>query len=197
MFTGFGQSVAILAAIVTYYTMDALMFARYDKQRQQDGTGKAWGYTAAMIALALLLVAQPVLLPKLGLSTDMLWGFALQVLGIATVLIGLTLHVWAREHLQHFYTERVEFQKGHVVVNTGPYAIMRHPTFTSFMLMTVGLLLVNPALTTLFTAMYAIWDFTRAARQEEELLSAKLPGYAEYMARTPRFLPRIRGRGRR
>jgi protein-S-isoprenylcysteine O-methyltransferase Ste14 len=56
----------------------------------------------------------------------------------------------------------------------------------------VGLLLVNPALTTLTVTAYFFWDFPRAARREEALLSGSLPGYTEYMARTPRYLPRIR-----
>jgi protein-S-isoprenylcysteine O-methyltransferase Ste14 len=55
--------------------------------------------------------------------------------------------------------------------------------------MVIGLFLVNPALTTLAMLIYTFWDFTRAARQEEELLSKSLPDYAAYMARTARFLP--------
>jgi protein-S-isoprenylcysteine O-methyltransferase Ste14 len=39
--------------------------------------------------------------------------------------------------------------------------------------------------------LYTIWDFTRAAKQEEELLAKTLPGYTAYADRTPRFLPRI------
>lgn len=35
------------------------------------------------------------------------------------------------------------------------------------------------------------WDFTRAAQQEETLLTLTLPGCIEYAWRTPRFLPRI------
>ena len=192
MFTGITQSVVILAVTATYYIVDAVMFSRYDRQRQQKGTGKAWGYTIATVFVALFLSVQPTLLPVLGISTTEWWGCVLQTFGITLALSGLTLHVWAIEHLQHFYTERVEFQKGHVVVDTGPYAIVRHPTFTSFIIITLGLLLANPALPTLLVFLYTIWDFTRAAKQEEELLGSKLPGYTEYSARTPRFLPRLR-----
>ena len=49
----------------------------------------------------------------------------------------------------------------------------------------------NPALTTLAALLYTIWDFARAAQQEEDLLSRTLPGYAEYAGRTPRFLPHL------
>jgi protein-S-isoprenylcysteine O-methyltransferase Ste14 len=53
------------------------------------------------------------------------------------------------------------------------------------------LFLINPALTTLAVLLYTIWDFRRAAKQEEDLLTQTLPGYAEYANRTPRFLPRL------
>jgi protein-S-isoprenylcysteine O-methyltransferase Ste14 len=70
--------------------------------------------------------------------------------------------------------------------------MMRHPVITSFLGIATGLFLINPALTTLAALMYAIWDFTRAASQEEILLSKTLSGYADYARQTPRFLPRLR-----
>jgi protein-S-isoprenylcysteine O-methyltransferase Ste14 len=54
------------------------------------------------------------------------------------------------------------------------------------------MMLVNPALTTLAMAVYVAIDFTSAARQEEALLSERLPEYAGYMQRTGRFIPRWR-----
>jgi protein-S-isoprenylcysteine O-methyltransferase Ste14 len=56
-----------------------------------------------------------------------------------------------------------------------------------------GLLLVNPALPTLLAVVYAHIDFTLATRREEKLLKEALSGYADYMTRTPRFLPRWPG----
>jgi protein-S-isoprenylcysteine O-methyltransferase Ste14 len=172
MFSGINQSIVIFAVIAAYYVIDTLMFVRYERQRRQKGTGKAWGYTIAMLALAVLLVVQPVVLPILGLRTDQWWGYVIQLVGITSIL-------------------------RHTLVETGPYALLRHPTFTSFFLITTGLLFVNPALTTLLTVLYSAWDFTRAALQEEELLIARLPEYREYMANTPRFFPKFRRRKRK
>ncbi|NLE43371.1 MAG: isoprenylcysteine carboxylmethyltransferase family protein [Chloroflexi bacterium] len=187
---GTGQSIAILAIVGVFYMLDAMMFVRYDRQRRQKGTGKAWGYTCLMLLLASALIVQPILLPQISLSIRSCWGAVLQIGGLVLALSGLSLHMWSRAHLQHFYTERVEYQVGHAVVDTGPYAVVRHPTFTSFMMIAAGVFLVNPALPTLLTAAYAFWDFPRAAKQEEALLSARLPEYADYMARTSRFIPR-------
>ena len=68
---------------------------------------------------------------------------------------------------------------------------MRHPVITSFFGIATGLFLINPSILTLATLLYTVWDFSRAAQQEEELLTKTLPGYADYARRTPRFLPRL------
>jgi len=115
----------------------------------------------------------------------------MQLLGVFLILAALALHIWSRAHLGHYYAERVEVQPGHRVIDTGPYKLVRHPVITSFFGIAAGLFLINPALTTLAALLYTIWDFTRAAQQEEELLTETLPGYAEYALRTPRFLPSL------
>ncbi len=56
--------------------------------------------------------------------------------------------------------------------------------------MAVGLLLVNPAITTLAMVLYVSLDFSSAAREEEALLSEKLPEYAKYMEPTGCFFPK-------
>jgi protein-S-isoprenylcysteine O-methyltransferase Ste14 len=115
----------------------------------------------------------------------------IQLLGILTIITALSLHIWSRVHLQQYYAERVEVQPEHKVIDTGPYKLMRHPVITSFFGIATGLFLINPALTTLAALIYTFWDFTRAAHQEEDLLTKTLPGYADYARRTPRFLPRV------
>ena len=196
MLTGVSQSIAVLAIAVIYYALDFALISKYDRQRRDESSGRSWGYTLMIVAMAAFLVIQPLLLPWLSIRIDAWWAGLLQVIGLLIVVGAQSLHIWARVHLQQFYTERVEFQSHHLVVNTGPYAYVRHPTFTSFFMFVVGLLLINPALPTLLVAAYIFWDFGRAAKQEEALLSAELPGYAGYMARTPRFLPRLGRRSR-
>lgn len=191
MFTGVFQSLVMLFEILAFYTMDFLLIRRYDKQRQASGSGRAWDFTLFIFVMVSALLLQPILLPQLGLSTTANWGLVIQILGIIFLISALVLHAWARIHLQHFYAERVEVQPNHRVIDTGPYTLVRHPVITSFFMMVTGLIMVNPAVTTVLMAIYTFWDFSHAARQEEELLGRELPEYPNYMARTPRFLPRV------
>jgi protein-S-isoprenylcysteine O-methyltransferase Ste14 len=194
MLTGLFQSAVILTTGIVYYAVDFWLIQRHDQLRHEEGSGRSWGYTGLMITTLALLAAQPIALPTLGLRIKKPWGIAIQVLGIATIILAFSLHWWARAHLRQFYVEDVVFQEGHRLIDTGPYHCLRHPTFTSFLMIALGLLLVNPALPTMLATIYAFWDFRRAANQEEALLCEKLDGYADYMKRTGRFLPLVRRR---
>ena len=191
MLLGYPQSIATLLTVVAFYTMDFVLIRRYDQQRQASGSGRSWDFTSFIFTLVAILVLQPLLLPIISFRTDHTWGFFVQLLGIIFILDALALHIWSRMHLRHYYAERVEVQPEHKVIDTGPYALMKHPVITSFFGIASGLFLINPSLTTIAALIYTIWDFTRAAQQEEDLLSKSLPGYADYARRTPRFLPRL------
>ncbi len=186
------QSLIIASIVIAFYVIDVLAFRRYDQQRKAKGRGRAWDFTLLALAACTLLIVRPVLLPWLGWRTEAAWGLILQGAGILLAAASLALNAWGRAHLRQFYAERVEVQPGHQVITTGPYAWVRHPIITSFFGLIIGLFLIDPAATTLLGMIYTFWDFGRAARQEEKLLSETLPEYRDYMARTPRFLPRLR-----
>lgn len=196
MSTGLYQSIALLAIVIAYYTMDGLLIARYDRERQAEGSGRSWSYTLMILALVAFMIAQPIVLPWLGWPVPTVWGAVLQVIGLGLNVGALLLHAWARLHLRKFYAERVEVQPDHLVVDSGPYAYVRHPVFTSFFMHAIGLLLINPSVPTVLIALYTFWDFSHAARQEENLLSQRVPGYTDYMARTARFFPALFRRSR-
>lgn len=190
MFRGMYQSLATLALALGYYSLDVWLMRRFDPARS-EGSSRSWSWTLLAAVLAAIVILQPIFLPAIGFYTDAWWGLAMQLVGMATMAGGLALNGWARVHLQHFFGERVELQEGQHLVETGPYAYVRHPIYTAFFLCIIGLLLVNPALTTLAVTVYFLFDFPRAARKEEVMLSAQLAGYEAYMARTPRYLPSI------
>jgi protein-S-isoprenylcysteine O-methyltransferase Ste14 len=187
--TGIYQTIATLAVLSTFYLVDSVFIRRYDRQRQAQGSGRSWDYTLLILLAVSFIAVQPVLLPQLSFSTGAAWGLLVQIAGLALVGAAMALHLWARFHLRQFYAERVEVQPEHALIDSGPYAYVRHPVFTSFFMFVGGLLAINPSLPLLLLAAYTGWDFSRAARQEEALLSQELPGYADYITRTGRFFP--------
>lgn len=192
MISGIALSILLFVVVLIFYAIDFAFLARYDRERQ-SGKGWAWDYTLLTVGGASLVILQPWLLPFLGLTVDAGWGLAIQIAGLTCCVASFAIHIWARLHLQKFYAERVEVQADHRVIQSGPYAYVRHPVITSFFLLAFGLVLLAPALTTLAGLAYVFWDFTRAAQQEEKLLSRTLPGYTDYMKRVPRFFALRRG----
>ncbi|MCC6298497.1 MAG: isoprenylcysteine carboxylmethyltransferase family protein [Anaerolineales bacterium] len=185
------QATVTFLTVVVFYAMDFALIRRYDKRRSASGSGRAWDFTFFIFLAMAVLVLQPVLLPGLSLRIFEPLGSFLQLCGVTLIAEALALHYWSRIHLGQYYAERVEIQPKHEAIKTGPYKHVRHPVITSFFGIAAGLFLINPALTTLAALAYAIWDFTRAAKQEEELLTKTLRDYAGYARQTPRYLPRL------
>lgn len=191
MITGITQSIFILVVVGIFYCMDTLYIRKFDRVREGEGSGRSYSYTLLVTGMVAVLVVQPILLPQISLTIQGGWGLAIQAAGLLFILSALGLHVWSRQHLRQFYAERVEIQPHHRLIDSGPYAAIRHPVITSFFLFATGLLLINPSIPSLLVVAFTFWDFSRAARAEEVLLSDSLPGYREYMGRTGMFFPRI------
>ncbi|MBI5839301.1 MAG: isoprenylcysteine carboxylmethyltransferase family protein [Chloroflexi bacterium] len=183
-------SIIILIIVVMFFVIDFGFMNRYDRERETR-KGWSWDYTLFTVGMGLVVVLQPWLLPSISWSSAGPFGIGVQILGGILILGSFAVHIWARQHLRQFYVERVEVQNKHQVIQTGPYAYVRHPIISTFFSLAFGLLLLNPSIVTLAVMIYIFWDFSRAALQEEELLTRSLPDYAAYMAQTPRFMPKL------
>jgi protein-S-isoprenylcysteine O-methyltransferase Ste14 len=80
---------------------------------------------------------------------------------------------------------------GSKLVQHGIYARLRHPLYTSVMLVSLGWALIWQSGPAFVVALVLIPFFHAKARREERWLGHKFPGYAEYARRVPRFLPRL------
>ena len=54
-------------------------------------------------------------------------------LGAGVTIAGLLFAVWAREHLGRNWSRSVTIKEGHELINTGPYAVVRHPIYTGIL----------------------------------------------------------------
>lgn len=144
--------------------------------------------TAVVLMLGLFDMVQPMYRPDLLLHT------AMQILAVVVTvasitLIGLTIGVH-RVPLALWHQENdapVE------LVTWGPYARIRHPFYTSFLLAFLAAILVLPHYLTLLTWAYSSVTLTLTAKREERRLMASAYGdqYIRYYRRSGRFLPRL------
>jgi protein-S-isoprenylcysteine O-methyltransferase Ste14 len=87
---------------------------------------------------------------------------------------------------------KVQKDRGHAIVTTGPYAYVRHPMYAGAILLLLGIPLLLGSWYGLALAPILVVGFAVRAVLEELTLSAQLPGYADYAARVRyRFVPLI------
>ena len=85
-------------------------------------------------------------------------------------------------------------QQAHRLATVGPYAHVRHPQYAGFVLIMLGFLVQWPTILTLAMFPILVWMYVRLARREErEVRAAFGDVYTRYAARTPAFIPRVRG----
>lgn len=129
-----------------------------------------------------------------GLSFRFGWWMLprwVSILGAVLFLISYALYAEVlRENT--WLSRTIEVQEGQTVVSTGLYGIVRHPMYavTLVLFLSMPLVLGSAPAFLVFLAYPAI--IARRIRNEEEVLTAELPGYAEYKQKVKwRLLPFI------
>jgi protein-S-isoprenylcysteine O-methyltransferase Ste14 len=122
-----------------------------------------------------------------------------QLMGLGLYAAGALLAVFSAANLGRFMVIDIAVSKDHEMVTTGPYARVRHPTYTAVLLLGLSAVFVLLNLLFLLSFLLAVALATYRARLEERLLSSEEGfgrRYREYMEVTGRFLPRLTGSNR-
>ena len=119
-------------------------------------------------------------------------GPAASYTGIALTAIGLGFALWARFTIGRNWGALITVQKGHKIVRSGPYAIVRHPIYSGFIVATLGTAIAHgDAAGLVATALVAAcWAYK--ARLEESFLIEKFGAdYEEYRRDVKGLIPGI------
>jgi protein-S-isoprenylcysteine O-methyltransferase Ste14 len=111
-------------------------------------------------------------------------------LGGADSLAGLTLAGilfawWARIHIGRLWSGSITRKEGHRIVDTGPYALVRHPIYTGLITALLASAIAQATLTALIGSVLVSFGLWLKARVEERFLMAELgaEAYAAYRGR--------------
>jgi protein-S-isoprenylcysteine O-methyltransferase Ste14 len=108
----------------------------------------------------------------------------------ALVICGFLFMWWARTHLGQLWSSSVTRKEHHHVVDTGPYAIVRHPIYTGLLVAIVGTMLIRVTIITLIGSALIATGIYVKARVEEAFLRQQLgDSYAAYARRVPMLVP--------
>ncbi|MGD2148026.1 MAG: isoprenylcysteine carboxylmethyltransferase family protein, partial [Anaerolineae bacterium] len=109
-----------------------------------------------------------------------LWPW-LAIPGVVLYLVGSMLNHWAMVHNPHFERcVRIQRDRGHRVVTSGPYRFVRHPGYLGSLLFYLAFpCIVGSALAFAGTLLGAALAVVRTGL-EDRTLRAELAGYSEY-----------------
>ncbi len=151
--------------------------------------------TTTMLTLAVLAGLAAAVIAAYGEEGPAIGGPAWWPVAVGAVMLasGFTLRVWSVRTLGRFFKFRVVVQEGHEVVESGPYAWVRHPSYTGMVLCAAGLgLMLGSWLSLALAALPTLIGFTIRLLAEERVLAAELGDpYRDYMARTRRLVPGV------
>ena len=117
----------------------------------------------------------------------------LNILGLVIVALGYAFAAWALVENRFFSsTVRIQLDRGHVVCDSGPYQIVRHPGYAGNILALPGIVLALGSVWTLIPAAVALVIAVVRTVLEDRTLQGELPGYPEYAQRVRyRLIPGI------
>jgi len=109
------------------------------------------------------------------------------------IMVALAVYFWViRENRYLTGVIEVQRERGHRVVDTGPYRYVRHPMYSGAIMMLFSLPLALGSLWALLLSSLLTIMLLLRTRNEDRLLHAELEGYPDYAKRTRyRIIPGV------
>jgi len=111
---------------------------------------------------------------------------------VLLVAAGVGIAIWARWHIGQFWSARVTLKVDHQLVQSGPYARVRHPIYSGLLVAMLGTALFVGEWRALVGVLLVFVTHWQKARREEALLTEQFGAeYQEYRDRTGSLIPRL------
>jgi protein-S-isoprenylcysteine O-methyltransferase Ste14 len=112
--------------------------------------------------------------------------------GLAFTVAGLCFAVWARIHLGKYWSGRITLKENHRVIQTGPYAWVRHPIYSGLILALFGTAITLGTISAFAGFAFMLISFVRKLKIEETWLRSQFGAeYEAYQNRVKALIPRL------
>jgi len=113
------------------------------------------------------------------------------IVGIALMVLGLALRAWSVIVLGRNFTVHVQVREQQPVVDTGPYRVLRHPSYTALLLVClgIGLALANWLALLVVVVLPTAAILLRIRVEERALLAGIGEPYRRFMMTRKRLIP--------
>ncbi len=191
-FNGSLQAIFYNLGIIIWFASELIIFTLTGKADKKDRGSKTFDQLSVYAVMAenilsCLLALASVQYFQTNISSAFAW------VGIIVLYTGVFFRCYAVWTLKRFFTFTVKIKAGHKIIKEGPYAYLRHPTYTGSILsllgMQVGIKSLLGLLIVLITVML-VYGF-RIHIEERALIENFGQEYETYQKETKRIIPFI------
>jgi protein-S-isoprenylcysteine O-methyltransferase Ste14 len=196
---GWPNAWAYLALLMFWTSMNSwfLVIKNPDlgKERMTVNNDNARRWDIVLIFM-MVLVGPGAVVVIAGLNYRYGWtnpGLIVQISGFIIVFLGYLLSSWALWTNQFFSSVvRIQTDRGHHVIDRGPYAFIRHPGYAGAILSYFGIAFLLGSYHALAGCIFATCITCTRTYLEDRTLKSELEGYLDYSDRvTGRIIPAV------
>ncbi|MGH3187263.1 MAG: methyltransferase family protein [Streptosporangiaceae bacterium] len=183
----------LLVVLLAWLSMEAIQLVRQWRWRAgatSIGRRSFWlGFAACLIVTNVALYLGPSAFPAATIRP----GAAAFAAGMVILVAGAVLRGWSFYSLGRYFTAVIKVSPDQPVIASGPYRLLRHPSYAGGLLAEVGIAVTsaNWASVAAFALAWAAIIAWRIQIEETALLSALGDTYSSYASHHKRLVPLI------
>lgn len=159
------------------------------RTEKRAATREMWIYRIIIFAGAILIA--PWTAQVLGERPTWQVGYYGAYGFVGVMLMGIALTWWARIYLGNLWSSAITRKEKHLLIETGPYAFVRHPIYTGLIIALLATAAIEATEVAVLGALLIVFGLWVKARTEERFLSTELAPetYESYRRRVPMLVP--------
>jgi protein-S-isoprenylcysteine O-methyltransferase len=183
----------VVIALIVLFPVSEIALSIFKRSRSkpagdQDRGSMALVWFGVAVGVAAAMVVQSVRATHLAVS-----GPWLEIIGMILMVGGLSIRWWAIAVLGRYFTTDVAVHEQQPVIRSGPYRMVRHPSYAGALLAFAGMGVVmhNWLSIVVLLVPVTLVMLNRIAVEERALLATIGAPYAEYCRQTRRLIPGV------
>lgn len=177
----------VIAAFCIWLTQPVFSMKETKENREEDRFSILFILVAASVSIVSANVEWATNYPAHESNT------AITILGFCMIVIGIIIRVWSIRTLGKYFTATVLLQQKQTLITSGPYRIVRHPSYLGAFLSIVGCaVFLNAYISILVAAAFMCTSYIVRIRAEEKVMIQYFGNeYIEFSKKTRRLFPFI------
>jgi protein-S-isoprenylcysteine O-methyltransferase Ste14 len=173
------------------YWVAALLYELATHKIKRTTKRKSWG-TGLLLFIFLLVMFSPI-----GFTGPLEILFihehvSLKIIGLIVAALGIGFAIVARSYLGSNWSGVPSIKKGHELVTSGPYSIVRHPIYTGILFAAIGtVILLGTVGSLLILAFVIIFVWLRIRAEEKLMIEQFKKSYQDYRKKVKAIIPWI------